>query len=262
MTSSAAPPPAPGRRVPGPWERRLREAVKGAISLAAQPFGTVVGVATGEPVAALTFDDGPDPEATPRLLELLERHGARGTFFMVGRAAARHPELVARVAAGGHAVGNHSWDHPSFPLLRGRWRRCQLRWTADALAPHEVKLFRPPYGHQTPGSQLDAARLGYRTVMGDLIAEDWRDDPPEALVARVLRRFRPGSIALFHDALYTTTDERFRDRGPTIRAVELLLEHFAGRVRFVTVPELLRLGRARKWPLYRRADLGWLRRLV
>ena len=81
-------------------------------------------------------------------------------------------------------------------------------------------------------------------------------------MARVLRRLRPGSIALFHDALYTTIDERYRDREPTIRAVEMLLGHFAGAFRFVTVPELLRLGRARKWPLYRRPNLDWLHRLT
>ena len=130
------------------------------------------------------------------------------------------------------------------------------------MAPHEAKLFRPPYGHQTPASQLDAARLGYRVVLGELVAEDWRDDLFEALVARVLRRFRLGSIALFHDVLYTIIDERYRDRAPTLRAVEMLLEHFAGKVRFITVPELLRRGQARKWPLYRRSNLDWLHRLV
>jgi peptidoglycan-N-acetylglucosamine deacetylase len=262
MPPLAASPSAPARRQPGPRERRLRDAVKSAISLASQPFGSIVGVATREPVAALTFDDGPDPEATPLLLEVLERHGAHATFFMVGKAAARHPELLARVAASGHAVANHSWDHPSFPLLTSRGRRCQLRWTAAALGPHEAKLFRHPYGHQTPGSQLDAARLGYRTVAWEAVAEDWRDDPPEALVERVARRLRPGGIALFHDALYTTVEERFRDRGPTIRAVEMLLDRFAGTFRFVTVPELLRLGRARKWPVYKRSDLDWLHRLT
>src|SRR2546422_6863677 len=73
-------------------------------------------VLTEEPVVALTFDDGPDPVNTPCLLDLLSAHHARGTFFMIGVHAHQHPELVSRVAAESHAIGNHSWDHPSFPL--------------------------------------------------------------------------------------------------------------------------------------------------
>ena len=82
-------------------------------------LGTVVGVRTGERVAALTFDDGPDPESTPALLDLLARHRAKGTFFLVGKRAAKHPALVDRLLAEGHAIGNHSWDHPALPTLPG-----------------------------------------------------------------------------------------------------------------------------------------------
>src|SRR5262245_56809812 len=93
---------------------RAKEVVKGLISWSALPLGSIVRVATHEPAIALTFDDGPHPEETPRVLEILERHGARGTFFMVGKSARRYPEVVARAAEGGHALANHSWDHPSF----------------------------------------------------------------------------------------------------------------------------------------------------
>ncbi|HKV11751.1 MAG TPA: polysaccharide deacetylase family protein, partial [Thermoanaerobaculia bacterium] len=93
---------------------RAKELVKGLISATALPLGSLVRVATREPAIALTFDDGPHPEDTPRVLEVLERHGARGTFFMVGQSARRYPEVVARAAAAGHTVANHSWDHPSF----------------------------------------------------------------------------------------------------------------------------------------------------
>jgi peptidoglycan/xylan/chitin deacetylase (PgdA/CDA1 family) len=240
----------------------------------AHPLGTVVGAALpagGERLAALTFDDGPDPQWTPRLLEILERHGARGTFFLIGKAAARHPELVARLVAGGHALGNHTWDHPSLPLLRRRGRRAQIRWCGEALAPYLAaqpgpRLFRPPYGHQSLASQLDALTLGYTVVTWTIVAEDWRDDPAEALVERVRRRLRPGSIVLFHDTLATTDDPRYRDRSPTLQAVETLLAEPAGAAgsgyRWVTVPELLSAGRPLRWPWYRRADLAWLRRLV
>lgn len=241
---------------------RIKDFAKRLIEISAAATGVTTRVATRHAVAALTFDDGPDPEWTPRLLEILERHGARGTFFMVGKSAARWPEVVARVAAGGHALANHTWDHPSLPTLRGRYRRRQIRWCEEALAPHGVKLFRPPYGHITPAAQLDARLLGYRAVTWSAVAEDWLDDPAETLVERVERRLEPGAIALFHDRLYTTVDERFSDRRPTLLAVEMLLERWAGRLRFTTVPELLSLGRPRNWHDYHRPDLAWLRRLV
>src|SRR5690242_18370490 len=88
-------------------------------------FGTITHVSTSKPAVALTFDDGPDPVFTPRLLDILQQHHAKATFFMVGQAAERHPDIVKKVAAAGHAIGNLSWDHPSFPLLTGRERRDQ-----------------------------------------------------------------------------------------------------------------------------------------
>jgi len=240
---------------------RAKELVKGVLSATALPLGTVIRVATREPAIALTFDDGPHPDDTPPLLEILERHGARGTFFMVGKSARRWPELVARVAEGGHALGNHTWDHPSMPLLTGRYRRRQIEWCAEALAPHGSKLFRPPYGEQSPGSRLDAALAGHTVVCWDVIAEDWRTDPPEAMLARVYRRLRRGSIVLFHDTLYTTVDDAARDRAPMREAVERLLVELKDRYRFVTVPELLRLGRPYRWHWYQRARLDWLKQV-
>ena len=243
------------------WVPRAREAVKGAISASALPLGTIIRVRTDEPAIALTFDDGPHPEDTPPLLDVLERHGARGTFFMVGKSARRWPELVERVAAGGHAIGNHTWDHPSMPLLTGRYRRHQLAWCDEALAPHGTRLFRPPYGEQTVGSRLDALRAGHQVVCWDVIAEDWRDDPPETLLARVYRRLRRGSIVLFHDTLYTTVEDDYRDRAAMRAAVEKLLVDLKDKFRFVTVPELLKLGSPVRWHWYQPARLDWLKRV-
>ncbi len=240
----------------------LKRALKGAFEVSASLTGTTLRVATREPFAALTFDDGPDPTWTPKLLSILEGAGARGTFFVVGKQAAQHPELVARLTAGGHAVGNHTWDHPSLPTLRSRYRRLQLRWCQEALGEHASGLFRPPYGHQTLASQLDGALLGLRGIGWSAIAEDWLDDPAETLVARVERRLAPGAIVLFHDRLATTVDPRYCDRAPTLRAVELLLARWRGRLQFVTVPELLRRGAARRWHWYQRPNVDWLRRLV
>ena len=122
--------------------------------------GTITHVKTEEAVVALTFDDGPHPEFTPRLLEILEKHHARATFFLVGESAKKYPELVKRIAKAGHSIGNHSWDHPSFPLITGRDRRWQLRACEEAIAPYGQKLFRPPFGNQTIASRLDAFLFG------------------------------------------------------------------------------------------------------
>jgi peptidoglycan-N-acetylglucosamine deacetylase len=241
---------------------RIKELAKGLISWTALPLGSIVRVATREPAIALTFDDGPHPEETPRVLEILERHGARGTFFMVGKSARRYPEVVARAVEGGHTVANHSWDHPSFRSLQGRYRRAQIRWCSEALGPQGARLFRPPYGDQSLGSRLDVLRCGYRVVCWDVVAEDWRDEAPDFLVQRVLRRLRRGSIVVFHDVLYATTDERFRDRRPMQQALEILLGRLAGAYRFVTVPELLRLGRPVRWHHYQRLPLDFHRQLI
>jgi peptidoglycan-N-acetylglucosamine deacetylase len=249
---TSPPPPAGQGRSPGrgagpakslPWAKRL---AKRLISESALVLGTTVGVWTRERAVALTFDDGPHPDDTPPVLDLLARHGGRATFFVVGQRARAHPELIERMAREGHAIGNHSWDHTSFRLLNGRARRAQMQWTEAAIAPHGRRLFRPPYAEQSLASRLDALALGQRVTMGEVVAEDWRDDRSEVLVERVMRRLLPGSILLFHDTLITATEERYRDRTPTRQAVDALLQRLAGEYRFVTVPELLRLGRARR----------------
>ena len=242
---------------------RLKEPVKRLIGAATWPVGSLVRVATREPAIALTFDDGPHPDDTPRVLEALARHGARGTFFMVGKSARRHPEVVARVVADGHAVANHSWDHPSFRRIDGAFRRAQIAWCAEALDDHDpggARLFRPPFGEQSLASRLDAGLAGHRVVGWDVVAEDWRDDAAELLVARVMRRLRRGSIVLFHDTLYVAEEERYRDRGPMLAALEILLGRLAGDFQFVTVPELLRLGRPVRWPSFHALPLGFHRR--
>ena len=235
--------------------------VKRALSESAFLLGTVIRVSTAEPALALTFDDGPHPEDTPRLLDLLDRYGAKATFFVVGKSARNHPELIERIAGAGHALGNHTWDHLSMPSLTGRFRRRQLAWTEEVLGPHSSRLFRPPYGEQSLGSRLDALFLGLRVICWDVIAEDWRDDPPEVMLPRIYRRLRRGSIVLFHDTLYTTTEEKYRDRGPMLRTVEAMLRELGDRYRFVTVPELLKLGRPVRWHWYQRSRLDWLKQV-
>jgi peptidoglycan/xylan/chitin deacetylase (PgdA/CDA1 family) len=213
----------------------------------ARLFGTVVGVRTAAPAAALTFDDGPDPESTPALLEILARHGARGTFFLVGKRAARHPGLVARLRAEGHAVGNHSWDHPSLPRLGAGAVAGQLRRAAAAIG-RPLALMRPPYGDQSLKSHLAARASGYTVVTWGVVGADWAGDDGAAIAGRILGGLHPGAIVLLHDTLADFESEACRDRGPMLEAVETVL---AARPdwRFLTVPELMALGppRRRYW---------------
>jgi peptidoglycan-N-acetylglucosamine deacetylase len=235
------------RAMPPGVRRGLRRAQRGAWYLPRQWLGTITSVNTDEPVVALTFDDGPHPAQTPQFLELLEAYGARGTFFLLGQSAERYPELVKRIVDGGHAVGNHSWDHRSFPAIQARERRQQIRECARVLASAtSAKIFRPPYGNQTLLSRLDPLWLGWDVVTWNICGNDWRGETGDEIAARIISALRPGSIVLLHDRLFQYEDARYTSREATLQAVRQVLEAGAGRYRFVTVPELLSYGRAQR----------------
>lgn len=222
------------------------------------PFAAAtIAVRTEAKAIALTFDDGPDPATTPVLLDLLARHGARATFFVLGERAARHPELIARIAAEGHEIGNHSWDHPSLPRLGAAAQADQLARTAAVLAPHGSPLMRPPYGDQTFRTHRIARRGGYRVVLWSVNGGDWRGEDAGVLADRLLRRAVPGAIVLLHDRLQSFETPACRDRTPTFAAVERLIDARPG-YRFVTVSELIALGRPVERVAFKTPDTAWL----
>lgn len=220
-------------------------------------MGTITHVSTLNPVAALTFDDGPHPEYTPHLLDILKRHDARATFFMIGKAAERFPELVRQVAQTGHAIGIHSWDHPSFPSINGKDRRKQIRACAKAVAPYGLKLFRPPYGHQSMASRIDALLLGYKVIAWNTHAFDWENHSAEWMVDKLMSRLIPGSIILLHDTLWDIIVEGAEDRLPMLEALNMFLEKVGNRFHFITIPELLKLGRVQRRNWYVRNHNDW-----
>ena len=246
-------------RLPRYGVRLFRRAV---LSVAVKIVGTITRVTTSDPVVALTFDDGPDPEYTLRLLEILEKYHARATFFMTGEAAEAHPQIVQRVARGGHAIGNHSWDHPSFPSISGRERRAQIRACAQALAPYGSNLFRPPYGEQNIASRIDALLLGYEVVMFDAWSDDWCGGDPETIARQLDRRVHPGGVIVLHDRLSDALDPSYFDREATLKALVIFLNRVGDRFRFVTVPELLRHGRAHKELWYKKSNVELLNKLL
>ena len=220
-----------------------------------QLLGTITHVATTEHVAALTFDDGPDPASTPLVLDVLAKHNAHGTFFMLGAAASRYPDLVREVAARGHAIGNHTWDHPSLPSLTHRERFRQIRDCRNTLADSGQRLFRPPYGEQNMAARLDLLCFGYQVVTWNTDSGDWWNPDAVAMADHLVKHIRPGCIVVLHDAISPPPAnenaaplprEILYDRGAMLAALDLTLKRLDGRFRFVTVPQLLQRGRPRR----------------
>lgn len=238
-----------GVRLRGGLRHRLRRLHGGLI-------GTVTRVRTSEPVAALTFDDGPHPRFTPGLLEVLASHGARATFFMVGQHAAEHPDVVSRVHEEGHAVANHTWSHARLPALSHRRRREELRRCQAALGANPTRLFRPPRGLQSRRSYVTARTSGYDVVGWSVQVEDWRERSTDEIARDLERWIRPGCIVLLHDRIAEPSDPAIAERTAVLEAVERTLNGLP-EFRFVTVPELLTLGEPVREPWFVRTDDDW-----
>jgi peptidoglycan/xylan/chitin deacetylase (PgdA/CDA1 family) len=160
---------------------------------------------------ALTFDDGPDPVWTPRLLDALGAAGVRGTFFLVGERAVRAPELVRRMAAEGHEVGNHSWSHRSLWLCGPRGTETEIRRAHDGLAHltgAAPRHFRPPWGMVNAAMFPALRRIGERCVFWSIQPEGQRPAPAARQVEHVLGRAHPGAIVDLHDAEGTSAAPR------------------------------------------------------
>ncbi|NNF29474.1 MAG: polysaccharide deacetylase family protein [Gemmatimonadetes bacterium] len=226
-------------------QRRRKAVAKRIWRSAYNPLSTIVSVDTDEPVVGLTFDDGPDPVYTPRLLDLLASHGAKATFFMVGSRARSHPELVARVVGEGHAIANHTESHPSMPSRPRRERHRELRECQDALGPHATNLFRPPFGHQSLLSRWDAYRMGFDVVAWGSDVEDWLGQTADRFESRIHRSFRPGLILLLHDSICGGTDPAAEDRDPMLQGLDRALAR-AESFRFETLPDLFTRGRVHR----------------
>lgn len=221
----------------------LRRMAQPISSMACALAGAICSVSTAAPAVALTFDDGPNREVTPKVLRILRRHDARATFFMVGENAQRELPLVRRVAEEGHAIGNHTWGHLSLPLLTAAERWAQLRACQTVLAPYGALLFRPPYGQQSWHSRWQSLHLGYEVVAFSLHVEDWLERDVKWMAARLIERTRPGSIIILHDNIYRNVLPHGQlDRRPMLAALDRALAELRRHYNFVTIPELLLQG--------------------
>jgi peptidoglycan/xylan/chitin deacetylase (PgdA/CDA1 family) len=192
---------------------------------------------------ALTFDDGPNPRWTPKLLDTLAEHDARATFFLMGGHAQAEPELVRRIAAAGHVVGNHSWSHPNLArsaAVRIREELKRTQETLEQIVGVKVRWFRPPFGARRPAVFRIAREMELEPVLWNAMTTDWSERSAERIAERLAVRIdglqRRGCAAnvVLHDGNHR---ERSGDRGPSVAAAGLLLKRYRGTQRLVTVDE-------------------------
>lgn len=190
---------------------------------------------------ALTFDDGPDPDTTPRVLDALAASGARATFFVIGQSLERHPELARRLVEEGHVLGNHSWQHSRFQNFRFRkWQRREIARCEHAIAnvvnTARSGLYRPPMGLKIGELCRELWHKRLTLVAWSLHSHDTRLASAEQIARRVLSRVRGGDIILLHDG----HDLPGRHRPYCVEAVKLILKGLDEKdLQCVTIPDLL-----------------------
>ena len=178
-------------------------AAHGAYHRNSPVFGSALArLPTSAKRVALTFDDGPNAEATPRVLDVLAAEGVPATFFLLGRHVDRWPQLARRVASDGHGVGNHGWHHRKLHLRSPGYVRRDLQMGTDAIERAcgvRPIFFRAPHGFRSPWVSAAARRLGQRTIGWTLGV--WDSDRPgaDAIARRAIDGCRPGTILLLHD---------------------------------------------------------------
>jgi len=158
---------------------------------------------SSEKIIYLTFDDGPIPELTPAILEILKSHNAKATFFCVGDNIRKHPEIFKRVVEAGHSIGNHTFNH-----VKG-WRLSnhtylqnieECKTQIDGLYKSNKSLFRPPYGQIKPAQVNSLKQQGFEIIMWDVLSKDYKVDLNlDKAIQAIIKATRSGSIIVFHD---------------------------------------------------------------
>ena len=192
-------------------------------------------------LACLTFDDGPCPETTPQLLALLKRNGIKATFFLVGEKVARYPNLVDKIVADGHQIGEHSYSH-SHPWKCSPWRSAaDLIKGGQALKRYKVfqrcACFRPPYGKFNFVTLLYVWITKKRVAFWDLDPKDYQGRSGEQVAQKILEQLRSGAVVLLHDGRQGRNGSMVH---VTVEATQLTLEALTrNQLRFATIEQAL-----------------------
>jgi peptidoglycan-N-acetylglucosamine deacetylase len=208
---------------------------------ASQLFGPTLVAPRRPRELALTYDDGPNPAWTPRLLDLLAEHNVRATFFIVGNFVKAERDLARRVFEAGHVIGNHTWSHPKLSAASDAQVLEELTRTNDILAQitgKPVRFFRPPFGARRPYVLKLARQLGLVPVTWNAMTSDWKETSADKIATRLMnkidrnqRRGHASNIVL-HDGNHRSQGA---DRGPSIAATKQLLDRYQGTHTFVTL---------------------------
>ncbi|MBN8917721.1 peptidoglycan/xylan/chitin deacetylase (PgdA/CDA1 family) [Xanthobacter flavus] len=221
----------------------------GMAAPAAEPTGTnphnliAYSSATVDgPYIAITFDDGPNPETTPRLLKMLEQRGIKATFFVLGSRAVASPNIIKQMIAQGHEVANHSWDHPQLPKIPVAAADKQIGDTNAAIEQItglKIHNVRPPYGAMTPALRAHLReKFGSTFIYWSVDPLDWKDRNPTVIHDRIVSHVHPGAIILAHDIHPTTVDAM----------PKTLDDLLAKGYKFVTVSQLIAMNKAMPEP--------------
>jgi len=185
---------------------------------------------------ALTFDDGPQPTHTPRLLDMLKKRNVKATFYVIGRSVASHPGIARRIVAEGHEIGNHTWSHPNLQKLSDAGVRNELNKTRDVIVKAcgvRPRTMRPPYGSMSSRQRSWVhAEYGYPAVLWDVDPLDWKKPGSSVVASRLISGARNGSILLVHDLHGSSVDAM-------PRTIDTLLRQ---GYQFVTVSQLIALS--------------------
>jgi peptidoglycan/xylan/chitin deacetylase (PgdA/CDA1 family) len=241
LTAAATAAPSPTPSTPAPATPSPPAYVLPADAAAPVPAGapkiTFSQCHVEGPYIAMTFDDGPHGANTPRLLDMLKQRKIHATFFVVGQCAAEFPDIMKRIVAEGHEIGNHSWSHPQLSSMSEAGVRDQLQKTHDAIVQSTgvtPKLLRPPYGAFTARQRAWAnGTWGYKIILWDVDPLDWKIRNADHVKHEILKATVSGSIILSHDIHKTTVDAM----------PETLDGLLAKGFKFVTVSELIAMDR-------------------
>lgn len=198
-----------------------------------------------EMVVALTFDDGPSPEYTNLVLDVLKKHNVKATFFLVGKHIKKYPEVARRIVLEGHEVGNHTFSHRDLvPSSRKRleFEVFETQKLIKEVLGVETNLFRPPRGIFSEAVRKFIVSRGLILVLWSVSGVDWAKTPPSIIAKRIIRFTHPGAIILLHDSGALIRSEG-HSRLNTVKALEIIIPALKERgYRFVTVSELIKLS--------------------
>ena len=199
-------------------------------------------VKTKNKQVALTFDDGPHPEFTIKLLDLFKEKGIKATFFVTGKNIEKQKNIISRIIKEGHELGNHSYSHKNLIFKKKSFIKKEIEKTDVLLRKLGVKgeiLFRPPFGRLLFTASSVLASLNKKVIMWNVPTKDYKEKDPNVILKRIYKRIKPGSIIVLHDSGIERSGKKI-DRQTTINAVKVLINELPKKgYEFRTVSELI-----------------------